>query len=184
MRYRSIRILSIVIFILLVLSIILNIYLFKNWDFKKEVSEKIVGNILKSNISSDPLSTQGYVKANVSVVLTNFFVTYDCKSLLMATTEQQALSIQKGIDKTIEVRPWTHDLIKSMLDFFDVKVLMIKIHNVDKDGVYYTNIYLKENNKTLLLDSRPSDAIALALRTNAPIYVKKDLIDKYGLKSC
>ena len=184
MRYRTIRTLSIVILILLALSIILNFYLFKDSNIKNEIYEGVAGKILKLNVSEDPLSTQDYVKTNISVVLSNFFITYDCKSLLMATTEQQALSIQKGIDKTIEVRPWTHDLMKSMLDFFNVKVLMVKIHDVDKDGIYYTNIYLKSDNKTLSLDSRPSDAIALALRTNAPIYVRKDLIDKYGLKSC
>jgi bifunctional DNase/RNase len=158
--------------------------LFKDSNIKNEIYEGVAVKVLKLNVSEDPLSTQGYVKTNISVVLSNFFITYDCKSLLMATTEQQALSIQKGIDKTIEVRPWTHDLMKSMLDFFNIKVLMVKIYDVDKDGVYYTNIYLKNNNKTLSLDSRPSDAIALALRNNAPIYVRKDLIDKYGLKSC
>lgn len=183
MRYRTIRILSIVMFILLILSVVLNFYLFKQSNIKEEISEKITANILRKNITEDPLSTKNYVRANVSVVLSNFFVTYNCKSILMATTEQQALSIQKGIDKTIEVRPWTHDLIKSMLDFFNIKVLMIKIHDV-QDGIYYTNIYLKNENRTLSLDSRPSDAIALALRTNAPIYVRKDLIEKYGLKSC
>ena len=183
MRYRTVRTLSIIILILLVLSITLNFYLFRDSNIKEEIYEN-VAKTLKLNVTEDPLSTNNYVKCNVSVVLTNFFVTYDCKSLLMATTEQQALSIQKGIDKTIEVRPWTHDLIKSMIDFFNIKVLMIKIHDVDKDGIYYTNIYLKSENKTLSLDSRPSDAIALALRTNAPMYVRKDLIDKYGLKSC
>jgi bifunctional DNase/RNase len=183
MRYKTIRILSIIILILLFLSILLNIYSFRNNNNINIISSNI-GKILKLNISEDPLSTQDYVKANVSVVLSNFFVTYNCKSILMTTTEQQALSIQKGIDKNIEVRPWTHDLIKSILDFFNINVLMIKIHDVNNEGIYYTNIYLRESNKTLSLDSRPSDAIALALRTNAPIYVRKDLIEKYGLKSC
>lgn len=69
-------------------------------------------------------------------------------------------------------RPLTHDLLKGICERLEAKLFMILINDI-KDGTYYAEIHVWHNNKELVFDSRPSDAIALALRTATPIYISK-----------
>ena len=74
-------------------------------------------------------------------------------------------------------RPMTHDLTKNVLDTLDVKIISIVINNL-KDNTYYAKIHLLSRGSEVVIDSRPSDAIALALRASAPIFVAEDVLDK------
>ncbi len=68
-------------------------------------------------------------------------------------------------------RPMTHDLFKEFLDKFEVKVLKVVVNDV-KEGTFYATMEVEtKDHKKLTFDSRPSDAIALAVRAKAPIYV-------------
>jgi hypothetical protein len=67
-------------------------------------------------------------------------------------------------------RPLTHDLLKSLCDQFEAKLSMVIINDM-RDGTYIAEIHMWHNSQELVLDSRPSDAIALALRTETPIYM-------------
>ena len=67
-------------------------------------------------------------------------------------------------------RPLTHDLMKNLLATFGAKLEYVLITEIN-EGTFYAELHLKDNGKELLIDSRPSDAIALALRAGAPIYV-------------
>ncbi len=78
-------------------------------------------------------------------------------------------------------RPMTHDLIRSFFDHLNVKVEKIEVCDL-KNNTYYALIYIRNGDRLSSIDSRPSDAIAIALRTNAPIFVKDEVILKY-LKS-
>jgi bifunctional DNase/RNase len=70
-------------------------------------------------------------------------------------------------------RPMTHDLLKELLDKFEATPTKILINDV-KDGTFYATIELtKKNNEKITIDSRPSDAIALAVRTKTPIFVSE-----------
>jgi hypothetical protein len=69
-------------------------------------------------------------------------------------------------------RPLTHDLLKGICERLEAKLSMIIINDI-KDGTYYAEIHMWHNNKELIFDSRPSDAIALAIRTATPIYMSK-----------
>lgn len=73
-------------------------------------------------------------------------------------------------------RPMTHDLLKNTLIQVGGSVDYVEITEL-KDNTYYAMIYLKVADKQLTLDSRPSDAIALALRTKSPIYVAKAVLE-------
>lgn len=73
-------------------------------------------------------------------------------------------------------RPMTHDLLKSVLSEMGGSVESIAITEL-KENTYYALIYLKVNGRELTIDSRPSDAIALALRTKSPIYVAKAVLE-------
>ncbi|MEK6713857.1 MAG: bifunctional nuclease family protein [Nitrospirota bacterium] len=74
-------------------------------------------------------------------------------------------------------RPMTHDLTKSILDTLDIKIISIVINNL-KENTYYAKIHLSAQGSEVVIDSRPSDAIALALRSSAPIFVSEDVLEK------
>ncbi|MCD6220282.1 bifunctional nuclease family protein [Candidatus Calescamantes bacterium] len=74
-------------------------------------------------------------------------------------------------------RPLTHDLLKTVIEILNGKVSRVVIDNL-KDNVFYAKIFIKLGRKTVEIDSRPSDAIALALRTQSPIYINEEVIAK------
>ena len=69
----------------------------------------------------------------------------------------------------------SHDLIKSIAEHLNVHVRRIVIGDV-KNSTYYATVYLENNGVERTVDARPSDAISLALRTNAPLYITKDVL--------
>lgn len=69
-------------------------------------------------------------------------------------------------------RPMTHDLMRDILAHLAVRVSRIVVTDI-QNGTYFAEIHLKTNGKDVVVDSRPSDAIALALRAEAPIYVEE-----------
>ena len=92
--------------------------------------------------------------------------------------EAQAIAI--GLEKKIKTsRPLTHELFKSFADKFGIKLNHIIISKL-KDGVFFSNIVCENNDDIIKIDSRTSDAIALSIRFNAPIFVKKDILDEAG----
>lgn len=85
----------------------------------------------------------------------------------------EAASIAMELQGVHPPRPMTHDLLKSVIDKFDAKVVRIIINDV-KEGTFYSVIEIeKEKSEKITIDSRPSDAIALAIRAAAPIYVSE-----------
>jgi len=75
-------------------------------------------------------------------------------------------------------RPMTHDLMASVIQGLDGEVLRVVVTDL-RDNIYYALIYIRQDGKELAIDSRPSDAIALATRLGVPIYVVKKLADKF-----
>lgn len=89
----------------------------------------------------------------------------------------EASAIATELEKIQLSRPMTHDLLKNILDQVAVKVEKIVVSDLS-DNTFYAQIFLKTDGKELMMDSRPSDAIAIALRTKAPIFVEKGVINK------
>jgi uncharacterized protein len=89
--------------------------------------------------------------------------------------EANAIALQ--IEKVDTPRPMTHDLIKGLLNHLDAKVTKIVVTEL-KDNTFYALIFLSVAGKVITVDSRPSDAIALALRMDSPIFVTDDVISK------
>jgi bifunctional DNase/RNase len=89
--------------------------------------------------------------------------------------EANAIALQ--IEKVDTPRPMTHDLIKGILTHLEVKVTKIVVTEL-KDNTFYALIFLDAGGKVITVDSRPSDAIALALRTDSPIFVTEDVLSK------
>ena len=93
----------------------------------------------------------------------------------------EAQSIAIALEKEIKPpRPLTHDLFKSFADRFDILVKQVIIHKL-VDGVFYSSIICERDKIEEIIDARTSDAIALALRFNAPIFTYKNILDKAGI---
>jgi len=88
----------------------------------------------------------------------------------------EANAIALEIEKISTPRPMTHDLLKNMIHGLKAQIIHILVNEL-KDNTFYAVISLKSNGNTLNIDSRPSDAIALALRVKAPIFVEEKVIE-------
>jgi len=88
--------------------------------------------------------------------------------------EANAIALQ--IENISTPRPMTHDLLRNMLADLNASVQRIVVSDL-KDNTFYALIYLLCGEEVIAIDARPSDAIALALRTQAPIYVEEYVID-------
>ncbi len=89
----------------------------------------------------------------------------------------EASSIATALENIQTPRPMTHDLLKNILDSLHAKVVRIEINDL-KDNTYYALLYVEVNRKKLVIDARPSDAIAIALRTGASIFVEESVIQR------
>jgi len=93
----------------------------------------------------------------------------------------EAQSIAIAIEKEIKPpRPLTHDLFKNFADRFDIVIKQVIIHKL-VDGIFYSSIICERDRIEEIIDARTSDAIALALRFDAPIFTYKNILDKAGV---
>ena len=94
----------------------------------------------------------------------------------------EANAIALEIEKVSPPRPMTHDLLKNVFLGLDVRVDKIVVNEL-KDDTFYAAIWATRNGEPIILDSRPSDAIALAMRTDCPIFVDEDVLKSSRLTS-
>ncbi len=87
----------------------------------------------------------------------------------------EANAIALEIEKVTTPRPMTHDLLKNVLHGLKCSVNKVVVNQL-KDDTFYAIIWLEKDGHLISIDSRPSDALALALRTDAPIFVEEDVI--------
>ncbi|MHB1417352.1 MAG: bifunctional nuclease family protein [Chloroflexota bacterium] len=92
----------------------------------------------------------------------------------------EADAIAVRLQNIAVARPLTHDLLKSILDQLGVRILRVLVSDLS-DDVFYARILLEVDGRQEEIDSRPSDAIALAVRAEAPIYVAESVLDKAGV---
>jgi len=88
--------------------------------------------------------------------------------------EANAIALQ--IENVATPRPMTHDLLRNVIQDLDGAVQKVVVSEL-KENTFFAVIHLVVRGEAVLIDARPSDAIALALRTKAPIYVEEDVID-------
>ncbi len=89
----------------------------------------------------------------------------------------EANAIALELEKISTPRPMTHDLIKKILEALEARVQKIVVNDV-RDNTFYAVIHLRLGSADITVDSRPSDAIALALRVGAPIFVDEEVVHK------
>ena len=99
--------------------------------------------------------------------------------IVIGTNEAQSIAI--AIEKEIKPpRPLTHDLFKNFCLRFDIKIKKVIIHKLI-DGVFYSSVICERDGIEEIIDSRSSDAIALAIRFEAPIYTYENILEKAGV---
>ena len=91
----------------------------------------------------------------------------------------EANAIALELEKISTPRPMTHDLIKNILESLDARVQKVVVNDL-RENTFYAVLYLRLGNADITVDSRPSDAIALALRVGAPIFVEEEVFPKAG----
>jgi bifunctional DNase/RNase len=98
--------------------------------------------------------------------------------IIIGMFEAQAIAIE--IEKIIPNRPMTHDLFKSFAHSFNFTIKEIIISDL-KEGVFFAKIVCEDGTNSLEIDSRPSDAIAIGLRFDAPIYTYEGILAEAGI---
>jgi len=98
--------------------------------------------------------------------------------IIIGGFEAQAIAIE--IEKMTPSRPLTHDLFRSLTSNFNITVQEVTIYNL-VDGIFYGKIICSDGKKTAEIDARTSDAIAIAVRYNCPIYTYEFILSKAGI---
>ncbi len=98
--------------------------------------------------------------------------------IIIGGFEAQAIVIK--LENLDPPRPLTHDLFKSFADEFNISVSEVFIYKLE-EGVFYSTLVCSNGAKEYSIDSRTSDAVALALRFNCPIYITEDILEKAGI---
>lgn len=96
--------------------------------------------------------------------------------IIIGAFEAQAIALE--MEGVVPPRPMTHDLLKSLIDSLGTYLSEVFINEL-KEGTFYAQLVFEDSD--LEIDARPSDAIALAVRCNAPIYVSSEIIDETGI---
>ena len=98
--------------------------------------------------------------------------------IIIGGAEAQAIAIP--LEKMTPSRPLTHDLFKSFLDSFDIILHEVVIYNL-VEGIFFAKIICSQNSKSLEIDARSSDAVAIALRCEKPIYTHDFILSSAGI---
>ncbi len=98
--------------------------------------------------------------------------------IIIGGFEAQAIVIK--IENLEPPRPLTHDLFKSFADEFNITMIEVMIYKLE-EGVFYSRLLCNNGDKELSIDSRTSDAVALALRFGCPIYITEEILQKAGI---
>jgi bifunctional DNase/RNase len=113
--------------------------------------------------------------ANMPVVILRDDAETNVLPIWVGLFEANAIALQ--MEGVTTPRPMTHDLLKNVIEKIQGDVVRVVI-NALEENTFYAQIHLRVADRELLIDSRPSDAIALALRTNAPVFVEEEVLEK------
>jgi len=98
--------------------------------------------------------------------------------IIIGGFEAQAIVIK--LENLEPPRPLTHDLFKSFADEFNISVIEVMIYKLE-EGVFYSKLLCNNGNNEISIDSRTSDAVALALRFGCPVYITEEILEKAGI---
>jgi len=163
------------------------IFIFKNFSFFEEKPKILIVNE-SSEFPEVKIPLQGFIPANISVDLilvdrAQVSLKAGCYLIEATTDACVAQAIQKGIEKKVDFRPTVYDVIFDIFKNLGIKVLAVKIVDM-RENTFIGQLIIQQKDKVLALDIRPSDATAIALRANAPIYINETLAKNVGKYIC
>lgn len=130
------------------------------------------------------IDKSNYIVADyLKVTGTTILIGNNCTAIVADTSQERADSIDSGMKGIIDQRPNTHDTIVAILKSFNITLDSVLMERFD-GKFYYANLILKSGDKILKLDTKPSDAIAIAVRTNSTIYINKTMLEEVGKNIC
>jgi len=133
---------------------------------KSEIKLKVAGLVYNQNI----VGTYGLVL--VEETGTRRF------SVMIGEPEAQSIALKMNNKKS--PRPLTHDLILTLLSVFNAKLEKVVIYDMIND-VFYSELHLRKENLPLVIDARTSDAIALAIRSDCPVFIREEIMNLVGM---
>ncbi len=151
----------------------------------------VVAGLILSGTAAQSAPSAAPTTASQEVVVVGVFVAEtgermvllegkrDKRKLAMVIGAAEATGIAVGLQNLTPPRPLTHDLFLTLFGRLNVKMDKVVITDL-RDNTYFATAFLTANGAPVELDSRPSDAIALAIRAKAPVYVVDDVFDKAG----
>ena len=101
--------------------------------------------------------------------------------LLISIGENEGVSILRELNKMESKRPLTYELINNIIEKLGAKIEKVTIDKFENE-TFYANIHLKQGNRKIMIDSRPSDAINLAIRKKVKIYVEEKIFEKMKIE--
>lgn len=147
-----------------------------------QFSESPVLQAIKEAAAMD-IDRTGFVPADVDIVRTTVSLAHSCYEISFDVTDDQAFSIQRALLNEPAQRPLTHDILTDVLNGFNITVNQVRIERFG-DDIYYARAFVQRGDRLLDLDLRPSDAIALSLRTRATLYINQSMLQEKGDYIC
>ena len=176
--------------ILLVLLKNLNLTNFNN--FYKTLTSQANFTIISTNKSHEyPLAQiplEGFIQANISVnaiLIDRAQVSLKAGCYLIEATTDACVAnaINKAIEEKVDFRPTVYDVINDIFRNLGIKVLAVRITEI-RENTFIGQLIIQQKDRVLVLDIRPSDATAIALRAKAPIYINETLAKEMGKNIC
>lgn len=134
---------------------------------QSEIQLKIVGLVYNQSV----VGTYGLVLAEIE----------GNRRFSVMIGEPEAQSIALKMNQKKSPRPLTHDLILNLLTVFGSSLEKVVIYNM-VDDVFYSELYMRKDDSTIVVDARTSDAIAIAVRSDSPIYIREQILSIVGLE--
>lgn len=131
----------------------------------------------------DPFDLQEYTQVEVEVLAEGVLFRSGCTGIWLAMPYEKTFSIRRGEVGVYDIRPTQHDLMYDILTNYDITMHYARIERMQHD-FFYATVLLETDEKLLQLDTRPSDALALAKRLQAPVYVATKLLKQQGRDIC
>lgn len=140
-----------------------------------------INQVAENIIHSADLS--GYVPLDIRLSGTNVRLSAECRMINFDITEDQALSIAKAMNMTSTPRPLPHDVFSDIIENFQIKHIASKIDRYE-DKIYMAHMIFQLSTNVLEIDARPSDTIAISLRTGTAVYMDRKILEETGEKIC
>jgi bifunctional DNase/RNase len=183
------------IFISIGVILFFTLYIIGNIFFERDFLKNQLNDLPKETIQEQKeepikyfkfLSLENFTEVEIKInenILTLTDKKNKCNAIIVAIDKTQAYSIEQGIKSEVSFRPMTHDILRDILEEYEIELLFVKITELKRNS-YLARMILENENKILNLDLRPSDGIAIAVRKNKPVYVSEQVMRDAAEKIC